>query len=140
MNYWLFSTEPGSFPWQKVERERQVRWDGIRGGAAQKFMRSIQPGDEIFAYHSAPEKAVVGIARAASRSYPEPGVPPEEKDKWHVVDVAWERWLANPVPLASMRKTGALSRMKFVILPRLSISPVTQSEWKTVLEMGGLQG
>jgi predicted RNA-binding protein with PUA-like domain len=136
MAYWLFSTEPDSYPWQKVEQEKKVRWDGIRGGAAQKHMRLIQPGDLILAYHSAPEKSVVGVAEAASRSYSEPGVPDEEKDKWHVIDVAWKQWLPHPVPIAVMRKTKALSRMKFLIMPRLSISPVTPAEWKAILSLG----
>jgi predicted RNA-binding protein with PUA-like domain len=135
VNYWLFSTEPDSFPWQKVEKEKQVRWDGIRGGAAQKYMRLIKPGDAILAYHSAPEKSVVGIAKAVSTSYSEPGVPAEEKDKWHVIDVSWKSWLKRPVPIAEMRKARGLSKMKFVILPRLSISPVTPAEWKTLLAL-----
>ena len=138
MAYWLFSTEPDSYPWQKVEREKQVRWDGIRGAAAQKHMRGIQPGDLLLAYHSAPEKAVVGIAKAVSRSYSEPGVPDEEKDKWHVIDVAWDRWLPNPVTLRTMRQTPALAKMKFVILPRLSVSPVTPAEWETIISLSKL--
>src|SRR5947207_892035 len=105
MNYWLFSTEPASYPWQRVEAETRaclpagkVRWDGIRGGAAQKYMRQIRPRDLILAYHSSPEKSVVGVAEAVSASYPEPGVPEEEKQKWHVIDIAWRRWLAKPSP------------------------------------------
>jgi len=137
MNYWLFSTEPDSYPWQKVESEKTVRWDGIRGGAAQKYMRLIRPGDLIAAYHSAPEKAVVGIAEARSVSYSDPTVPPEEKDKWHVIDVGWKRWLSRPVPIAQMRASRALLRMKFLIMPRLSISPVTPAEWKTILKLAG---
>ncbi len=135
MAYWLFSTEPDSFPWQKVEAEKQVRWDGIRGGAAQKHMRLIRPGDLILAYHSAPEKAVVGIAEAASASYSAPGVPEEEKQKRHVIDVAWKRWLARPVPIAAMRKSRPLAKMKFLIMPRLSISPVTLAELETILKL-----
>ena len=136
MNTWLFSTEPDSYPWQKVEQEKKVRWDGIRGGAAQKFMRLIQPGDEILAYHSAPEKSVVGIAEAVSASYPDPTVPDEEKQKWHVIDVSWKNWLDRPVPLSAMRKSRDLVKMKFVILPRLSISPVTAAERKVLLSLG----
>ncbi len=135
MNYWLFSTEPDSYPWQKVEAEKTVTWDGIRGPMPQKSMRLIQPGDLILAYHSAPEKAVVGIAEAASTSRPDPSVPEDQKHKWHVIDVRWNRWLPKPVPLALLRKTPSLARMKFVILPRLSISPVTPSEWETVLRL-----
>jgi predicted RNA-binding protein with PUA-like domain len=135
MNRWLFSTEPESYPWQKVEAEGPVRWDGIRGPMPQKSMRLIQPGDVILAYHSAPEKAIVGLAKAVSRSYSDPTVPPEQKEKWHVIDVAWDRWFSNPVPLSVMRKTKALEKMKFVILPRLSISPVTPEEWDVLLKL-----
>jgi predicted RNA-binding protein with PUA-like domain len=135
MNTWLFSTEPDNYPWQKVEGEKKVRWDGIRGGAAQKYMRQIQPGDEILAYHSAPEKAVVGIAEAVSTSYAEPGVPPEEKDKWHVIDVAWKSWLAKPVSIAAMRRAPPLAKMKFLAMPRLSISPVTPTERKALIRL-----
>jgi predicted RNA-binding protein with PUA-like domain len=136
MSYWLFSTEPDSYPWQKVERAKKVRWDGIRGWQAQRFMRHIRPGDLILAYHTAPEKSVVGIAKAVSLSYSEPGVPEEEKNKWHVIDVSWKKWLAKPVPLAVMRKTRAFSKMPFLIIPRLSISPVTPNEWKAILKLG----
>jgi predicted RNA-binding protein with PUA-like domain len=133
MNRWLFSTEPDSYPWQKVELEQKVCWDGIRGAMAQKSMRLIQPGDPILAYHSAPEKSIVGIAEAASQSYPDPTVPAEEKEKWHVIDVRWKRWLPKPLSLPAMRKMPELARMKFVILPRLSISPVTPAEWDVIL-------
>jgi predicted RNA-binding protein with PUA-like domain len=136
VNRWLFSTEPDSYPWQKVEKEKRVRWDGIRGGAAQKYMRQIQPGDEILAYHSAPEKSVVGIAVAASRSYPDRSVPKEEQDKWHVIDVSWKRWLSAPVPISEMRQMPELAAMKFVRMPRLSISPVTTDQWQALLDRG----
>jgi predicted RNA-binding protein with PUA-like domain len=135
MNTWLFSTEPDSYPWQTVEREKRVRWDGVRGPMPQKSMRLIKPGDEILAYHTAPEKAIVGIAEASSTSYPDPSVPAEEKDKWHVIDVSWKRWLPKPVPLSAMRKAPELAKMKFVILPRLSISPVTSEERNFLLSL-----
>jgi predicted RNA-binding protein with PUA-like domain len=139
MAYWLFSTEPDNYPWQKVAEAaglpagRQVRWDGIRGYPAQKAMRLIKPGDAILAYHASPEKAVVGVAKAVSTSYSDPSVPVEEREKWHVIDVAWDRWLPRPVPIAAMRKCRALSKMKFLIMPRLSISPVAPPEWKALL-------
>src|SRR5262249_49746370 len=136
VNYWIFSTEPDYYPWQKVESAKKVRWDEIRGFAAQRFMRQIRPGDEILAYHTAPEKAVVGIAKAVSTSYPDPSVPAEEKDKWHVIEVTWKHWLPKPVPIATMRTTKALGKMKFLNIPRLSISPVTPAEWKTLLTLG----
>jgi len=63
----------GQLSLAKSGKGKQVRWDGIRGYPAQKFMRLIQIGDEILAYHSAPEKTVVGIARAASNVLPGTG-------------------------------------------------------------------
>jgi predicted RNA-binding protein with PUA-like domain len=77
----------------------------------------------------------VGVAEAASASYPDPSVPLDQKDQWHVIDVRWTRWLPAPVPISRMRAARALGRMRFLIMPRLSISPVTATEWKTIVSM-----
>jgi predicted RNA-binding protein with PUA-like domain len=120
---WFFSTEPDEYPWQNVFREKNVRWDGIRGTAARRWMRDIRVKDLILGYHSSPEKAFVCLARAASLAYPDPKDP-----DWLALDVAWEGWLSRPVPLAAMRAHPGLSQMKFLRMPRLSVSPVHDSE------------
>jgi len=130
MQTWFFSTEPDSYPWDNVFKEKQVRWDGIRGTAARKWMRSIAPGDQVLGYHSSPEKAFVCVAWAASAAYPDPKDP-----EWLVIDLAADRWVKRRVPLADMRAAKGLAAMKFIRMPRLSVSPVTAAEKKILSKL-----
>jgi predicted RNA-binding protein with PUA-like domain len=120
---WFFSTEPDVYPWDTVFKKKKVRWDGIRGTAARKWLRDIKTGDLILGYHSSPQKAVVCVAQAASQAYPDP------KDaEWLAIDVTFVKWTKRPVPLAEMRAAAGLKMMKFVRMPRLSVSPVLPAE------------
>jgi predicted RNA-binding protein with PUA-like domain len=130
MNTWFFSTEPDEYPWTVVEEKKTVRWDGIRGTAARKWMRDIVPGDMILGYHSSPEKAFVCLATAASAAYPDPKDP-----DWLALDVSWGNWLKRRVPLSDLRAHKGLAAMKFVRMPRLSVSPVTPAERKILSEL-----
>jgi predicted RNA-binding protein with PUA-like domain len=130
MNAWFFSTEPEVYPWDNVFREKKVRWDGIRGTAARKWMRSIRAGDLVLGYHSSPEKAFVCLAEAASEAYPDPKDP-----DWLVIDLAPGKWVERRVPLADMRAAAGLKDMKFVRMPRLSVSPVTAAERKILAKL-----
>lgn len=122
---WFFSTEPDAYPWDNVFKKKRVRWDGIRGTAARKWMREIKTGDMVLGYHSSPEKAFVCLAKAVSEAYPDP----KDAD-WLVIDLAPAKWLKRRVPLSELRAHGGLTAMKFLRMPRLSVSPVTAAERK----------
>lgn len=125
MSDWIFSTEPATFPWSRVESEGTVRWDGIRGPLARRWLRSVAAGDRIWGYHSSPEKALVCLARAAGKAYPDPA-----DEKWLAIDVAFDRWLKQPVALAALRADPVLSSMDFLRIPRLSVAPLTAAQAK----------
>ncbi|MBK8574894.1 MAG: EVE domain-containing protein [Elusimicrobia bacterium] len=127
MNAWIFSTEPATFPWSRVESETSVRWDGIRGPRARLSLRAISSGDTIWGYHTSPEKSLVCRARAKGTAYPDPA-----DEHWLAVDVTFESWLKNPIPLAALRSHPALSRMDFIRIPRLSVAPLTESQNKVL--------
>jgi predicted RNA-binding protein with PUA-like domain len=129
-NVWFFSTEPGEYPWDIVFKEKRVRWDGIRGTAARKWMRSIAEGDLVLGYHSSPEKAFVCLARAVSTAYPDP-----KDENWLAIDLAPVRWLQKRVPLADMRAHPGLAAMSFLRMPRLSVSPVKAAEQKILSKL-----
>jgi predicted RNA-binding protein with PUA-like domain len=125
---WLFSTEPASYPWSIVQKEGRVLWDGIRGTSARKWMRAIRPGDEILGYHASPEKALVCVCSADG-----PAVPDPQDPSWLAIPVAWGLWLERPVTLSAMRTERGLAAMKFLRMPRLSVSPVTEEERRILL-------
>jgi predicted RNA-binding protein with PUA-like domain len=104
----------------------------VRNALAQKHLRSIAKGDRILYYHTGDEKAVVGIARAASSAYPDPEDP---AGKSAVVDVAPVERLPRPVTLAAIKADKTFAQFPLVRMPRLSVMPVSDTEWDRIVRM-----
>jgi predicted RNA-binding protein with PUA-like domain len=62
MNYWLMKTEPGTFSWDDLVRDKKAVWDGVRNFQAKSNLKSMKKGDHAFIYHSGEDKAVIGLA------------------------------------------------------------------------------
>jgi len=126
---WLFKTEPNSYSFDALEREKRTVWDGVKNNAARKNLRAVARGDQVYIYHTGNEKAVIGIAKAVSGPYQDP----ESSDaKAVVVDVAVVKRLERPVTLAELKARPGLATFPLVRLPRLSVMPVTATEWSTI--------
>ena len=123
---WLFKEEPTRYSFVDLTRDRRARWSGVRNPLAQKHLREVRRGDRILYYHTGREKAVVGIARAASAPYPDPA---DRSGRRVAVDVVPVRPLARPVTLAAIKMTRSLASFPLVRLPRLSVMPVSRREW-----------
>jgi predicted RNA-binding protein with PUA-like domain len=129
---WLFKEEPASYSFEEFTKDGSTVWAGVKNPLAQKHLRSVKKGDRIFYYHTGNQKAVVGVAKAASHAYPDP------KDKTGravVVDLAPERALARPVTLAEIKASTAFASFVLTRLPRLSVMPVSDAEWKEIEKM-----
>jgi predicted RNA-binding protein with PUA-like domain len=72
---WLVKEEPGSYSYDQLEKDGKTVWSGVKNPLAQIHLRSIRKGDRILYYHTGSEKSVVGIAKALSNAYPDPGIP-----------------------------------------------------------------
>jgi predicted RNA-binding protein with PUA-like domain len=120
MKYWLLKTEPGTFSWADLVRDKKAVWDGVRNFQARKNLKDMSSGDQAFIYHTGDEKAVVGIATVTKSAYPEPKDP-----DWVAVDLAPGRALKSPVSLATIKQTKSLQKMVLVKAARLSVQPVT---------------
>ncbi|NDD27331.1 MAG: EVE domain-containing protein [Proteobacteria bacterium] len=152
--FWLMKTEPDVFSWDDLERsaDRTTPWDGVRNYQARNFMRDdMQIGDGVLFYHSRQDPmAIVGIARVAKAAYPDPSQfdpeskyfdpkSPSESPRWFCVAVQAVRRLDEPVTLARLREAPALAEMQLLRKgQRLSVQPVTASEWKAVLRLAGV--
>ena len=126
---WLFKEEPDHYSYDELTRDRKTVWSGVRNPLAQKHLRSVRKGDQIFYYHTGKEKAVVGIARAVSDPYPDPDEPSGTRV---AVEVAPVRKLPQPVSLATIKTTRSLADLPLVRLPRLSVMPVSDREWAEI--------
>lgn len=132
MASWLFKEEPTHYNFADLERDRKTRWEGVKNPLAQKHLSQVKKGDRIFYYHTGKEKAVVGIARAISDAYLDPG---KEGGRSYVVDIEPVRRLPGPVTLASVKAKPAFKDFALVRLPRLSVMPVTDSQWQAIESM-----
>lgn len=128
-NRWLFKTEPSAYSFQQLERDKKTVWDGVKNSLALKHLAGIKKGDEIIIYHTGDEKAAVGVARALSHAYPDPG---EKVPRLLVVEIEPVKALSRPVPLAEMKANAKLKNFDLVRLPRLSVMPVSEEQWKII--------
>jgi predicted RNA-binding protein with PUA-like domain len=126
---WLFKEEPAHYGFDELVKDQRTVWSGVKNPLAQKHLHAVKKGDRIFYYHTGDEKAVVGIAKALGNAYPDPA---DRSGKQAVVDVAPVRKLPRPVTLAEIKADPAFKDFPLVRISRLSVMPVTDSEWSRV--------
>lgn len=134
MAYWLIKSEPSTYSWDQLVKDKQTFWDGVRNYAARNNLKAMKKGDELFFYHSNEGVEIVGIAKVAKEFYQDPTT---DDPTWVVIDVKPVRKLKNPVTLAQIKADKRLADMALVRLGRLSVQPVTEKEWQIVLELSG---
>lgn len=132
MAYWLVKSEPDAYSWQQMQKDGKTGWSGVRNYQAANNMKAMKVGDECFFYHSNEGKEIVGIVTVSKLYHPDPT---DETGKFGMVEMKFGKSLKNPVGLAAIKDTPALQEMSFVRQSRLSVSPVTAIEWKTILKM-----
>ena len=136
MAYWLLKSEPDDWSWaQQVAKGRAgAEWTGIRNHSAQSNLRAMKKGEQAFFYHTGKERAIVGIVEVIAEAHP------DSTDRaWSAVDVAAVEPLPTPVGLDRIKAEPRLAGMALARLPRLSVQPVTDAEWRLIRQMGGLR-
>ena len=147
MAHWLMKSEPDAYSIDDLKRDKREPWDGIRNYQARNMMRDdMRVGDEVFFYHSnCKEPGIVGLARVASKPYPDPTqFDPESKyydpkssednPRWCLVDVRYVRKLKRTITLAELKELPG--RDGFALTRkgnRLSIMPVDPAHWDLIL-------
>jgi predicted RNA-binding protein with PUA-like domain len=143
--YWLMKSEPDecSIDDALVAPGATVPWTGVRNYQARNFMRDgMKLGDGVLFYHSScPEPGVVGIARVASGTRPDPTqfdpaspyYDPKSKPedpRWLLLDVQAVR-KTRLLGLPELRATPALADMRLLQRGnRLSVMPVDPAHWR----------
>jgi predicted RNA-binding protein with PUA-like domain len=127
----LVKEEPSNYSFDAFVKDKGTTWSGVKNPLAQKHLRSIKKGDLVFYYHTGDEKQIVGIAKAKTNAYPDPADP---TGKAHVVDLAPVRKLSRPVTLAEVKADKRFAEFPLTYMPRLSVMPVSEREWKMLLE------
>lgn len=137
MAYWLMKSEPGEWSWdeQVAKAPESEEWDGIRNYQARNNMRDMKIGDLAFFYHSQKERTIMGIVEVTAEAHQDSTT---DDVRWECVDVRAVRPLPEPVTLAQCRADPRLKDMVLVNNTRLSVQPVSESEWEVICRMGGI--
>lgn len=123
---WLLKTEPSTYSFADLQRDKRTVWDGVKNPQALKNLSQVQKGDGLFIYHTGDEKAVVGIATALSGAYADPK---KNDPKLLVIDLGPSAPLPRPVTLAEIKASPKFAGWELVHLPRLSVMPVSPAHW-----------
>lgn len=135
MAYWLFKSEPETWSWDDQVRKGTEHWDGVRNHTAKQNLMAMKRGDRGFFYHSGAERRIVGIVEVVREAYPDPSDP---TGTFVMVDVKAVKPVKTPVTLAAIKSDPRLKDMKLVRQGRLSVSPVTDTEWKIICKAAGV--
>lgn len=133
MALWLFKEEPDHYCFADLQRDGKTLWTGVKNALARQHLRNVKRGDRVFYYHTGKEKAVVGVLRVLAGAQDDPA---DEDPKAVVVEVAPVEPLARPVPLSTIKADPLFADWELVRLPRLSVMPVTEEQWRRIEELG----
>jgi predicted RNA-binding protein with PUA-like domain len=151
MLYWLFKSEPSAYSFADLmaEPDRTTGWDGVRNYQARNYLRDqIQPGDGVLFYHSSADPpCIAGIAEIVRAGHPDPTAfdrnaghyDPKSNPSnptWYQVSIKGVRAIDPPLGLSLLSSVPELAGMELLRKgSRLSVQPVTEREWKTVLSL-----
>jgi len=151
MAYWLFKSEPTAYSFDDLlaERDQTTGWDGVRNFQARNYLRdSIKVGDGVLFYHSSADPpSIAGIAKVVKAGHPDPTAfdskaqhydPKSKPDEptWYQVSIKAVRSIEQPLYLPFLNTIPALAGMELLRKgSRLSVQPVTEKEWKTILTL-----
>ena len=133
MNYWLIKSEPGTYSWDDLKKDKKTSWTGVRNYAARNNLQAMKKGDLAFFYHSMGNTDIVGIAKVVKEAYQDPTT---KETAWVTVDVAPYKPLKKTVTLQEVKKEPVLEKMDLVRISRLSVQKVTENEFFKICEMG----
>jgi predicted RNA-binding protein with PUA-like domain len=135
MNHWLVKSEPETYSWDDLVRDKRTNWTGVRNYTARIHLNAMRPGDQALFYHSGGVRCIVGLAKITKAAFPDRTA---DEDGWVAVEISAVRPLPSPVTLAQVKAEPALRNMDLIRLSRLSVQPVKPAEFARILKLGKL--
>src|SRR5210317_1718487 len=132
VNYWLLKSEPSTWSWDDQVKAGVEMWDGVRNYQARNNLMKMKKKDLCFFYHSVSEKLIIGIVEVVKEHYPDPT---DKTGRFVVTDVRTKKKLKRPISLEEIKSSPKLSNMALIKQSRLSVMPLTKSEWETIIKI-----
>ena len=90
-------------------------------------------GGQGFFYHSRTGLEIVGIVEVCALSHPDSTT---DDERWDCVDIKAVRSFKTTVTLEQIKTDPRLADMILVKNSRLSVQPVTDTEWEIICDLG----
>ena len=132
MAHWLIKSEPSTYAWDQLVKDKRTSWTGVRNFQAAANLKAMKAGDRCFFYHSGEGKEIVGIAEVVKTAYPDPT---DKEGKAVAVDVKAVEPVKQPVTLAAVKADPKFKEFKLVRQSRLSVVPVSDEHFKLLTKM-----
>lgn len=133
MNYWLLKSDPETYGWDDLVKEKKTAWTGVRNFQARNNLSAMKVGDKALFYHSLDDKAVIGTVEIIRAAYPDPTA---KEGSWVCVDIRpVVRW-KTPVTLATIKAHPSLKDVALLKQSQLSVMPIAAAAWKTIENLG----
>jgi len=136
MAFWLIKSDPEAYSWDDLIKEKIASWDGVRNYQARNYLAQMKKGDLLLFYHSQKTTEIVGLATVTKESFPDPT---QNDPRWLSVEIKPVKKLKSAVTLNDIKNDKALENIALLKQSRLSVSPVTDREFKIILEKSGTQ-
>ena len=120
--HYLLKTEPSTYSFTDLQKEKTTVWDGVSNPVALKNMRNMKPGERLVIYHTGDEKSAVGTASVVSVDPSDPSNPR--------VTIKVGKAIAKPVTLAQAKANNLFSESPLVRQGRLSVVPLNEAQYK----------
>lgn len=132
MAHWLVKSEPSTYSWDQLVKDKKTSWTGVRNPRAQLNLKAMKAGERCFFYHSGTGKEIVGVAEVAKAAYPDPT---DKAGKAVTVDIKAVEPLKHPVTLAAIKADPKFREFRLVREGRLSVVPVSDEHFKLLTRM-----
>lgn len=121
MDY-LLKTEPSTYSFADLQKEKSTVWDGVSNPVALKYLRGMKPDERLVIYHTGDEKTAVGTATVVSVDASDARNPQ--------VKIKVGKPITKPVTLADVKASSVFAESPLVRQGRLSVVPLNAAQYK----------
>jgi predicted RNA-binding protein with PUA-like domain len=121
---YLLKTEPSTYSFADLQRDKVTVWDGVSNPVALKHLREMEAAVRLVIYHTGDEKTAVGTASVVSVDNSDPRNP--------VVKIEAGKAIARPMSLAEIKANKLFADSPLVRQGRLSVVPLTAVQYKVL--------
>ena len=132
MAFWLVKSDPDTYSWDNLAKDKETDWDGVRNYQARNNLQAMKKGEEVLFYHSQTDKAIVGISIVAKEYFQDSTT---DDNRWVAIRLKIGKKFKNPVTLEQMKKDPILSNIGLIKQSRLSVMQVTDVEFMRIVEL-----